>query len=191
MIRTFVAIDLESGIRQRVARAIEKLRPIAPMVKWVEPTTLHLTLKFLGDVSDRDLYSVCKRAANLAAEHRPFQLVCRELGAFPKPQRPRVIWIGVEEVTGELVSLQHQLEKAMGELGFVQELRPYQPHITIGRIPQRGYRPVDFEALQSALKPSDLEFGTSNADEVVVYRSDLGPRGPEYTVMARNTLAAE
>lgn len=185
-IRTFVAIEATDEIRSAAERVIRKLAGDSSFVRWVEPHNLHLSLKFLGDVADRDVYGVCSAVQRVSTDHASFQLECRGLGAFPSVQRPRTIWMGVRDKADRLNSLQASVEDALCDLGFPAEGRQFQGHLTLGRI---RARPRETAQLQDAMQRySETEFGNLPVDELVVYASELTREGPHYTVLGRGQL---
>jgi len=187
-VRTFVAIDLSAETRRAARQVIGTLSSLTNAIRWVTADNLHLTLKFLGDVEDRDIYQVCRQVAHAAAALAPFTVECRGVGAFPSVVRPRTIWLGVPDPQGAVVELQAAIEQRLSEIGVPREFRPFQPHITLGRVGQ-----VDRDVAElSARLPHfhDLPAGALVVEECVVYASELTPRGPIYTAMGRLRLGA-
>ena len=111
-------------------------------MNWVEPHNLHLTLKFLGEVHEREIAEVCQAVAPGAAEVEPFDLEVRGAGAFPTAARPRTVWLGAGAGAERMVVLHDRVEAALAELGYREEHRRFQTHLTIGRVPRRraGHR---------------------------------------------------
>jgi len=176
-IRTFVAVAISDHVRSRAVKLIAQLRPLAPNVKWVEPQALHWTLNFLGNVEERDTGEICAAVAEAALEHEPFDLEIRGAGAFPSPDRPRTLWLGVGVGRDEMVALQASIEKSLESLGYRGEARRYTPHLTIGR-PGRG-QPTHELATELA-NLADFPGGMMIVDEVTVYSSELTRKGPIY-----------
>lgn len=176
-LRTFVAVPIPDDLRKRAVRVAGELATIAPGVKWVEPNSLHWTLQFLGPVEQRETSEICAAVAEGVLEIAPFDLQMRGAGAFPTPDRPRTLWLGVGEGREEMIALQAEIEKSLEPLGFRGEARRYQPHLTIGR-PGRGEQPRELAAHLAAL--ADFDGGTMLVDEVVVYSSELTREGPVY-----------
>jgi RNA 2',3'-cyclic 3'-phosphodiesterase len=185
-IRTFVAFDLDRSLRRAGRAIIQRMAPAGSLVKWVDPENLHLTLKFLGDVPETELYAVCRAVERAVGELEPFRVECRGVGAFPSVERPRTIWLGVEDPEGRMVDLQARVEQQLGALGFPSELRPYVPHITLGRVAQRGRRVDALLALLQA--EADSPGGVLQVDACRVYASELRPGGPVYTQLGHALL---
>jgi RNA 2',3'-cyclic 3'-phosphodiesterase len=132
-VRLFFAIELDPAVRVALDHAVAPLRAGEPGLAWVRAEKLHLTMKFLGDVSEGDVEGLALAAGAVAARHRPFELTLGGVGAFPNFRRARVVWMGVESEP-RLELLHHDLELACSEAGFEVEGRPFRPHITLGRV---------------------------------------------------------
>ncbi len=139
-IRTFVAVDIEAAVRRRARELIQTLGGTTTAVRWVDSNDLHLTLKFLGDVEDKDIYSVCQAVGSAVCDLKPFHAFCRGVSAFPSLQRPRTIWLGLEDPAAQLTTLQGRVEEALANLGFPRKHRKFCPHVTIGRVDIRHRR---------------------------------------------------
>jgi 2'-5' RNA ligase len=180
-IRTFVALDIGKRVRSRCAALQESLH--LPGVRWVKPDTMHLTLCFLGDVEDRDLARVCKAVADGAKGHPPFSFEVEGVGCFPHPARPRTVWAGIGDGVEQVKALQASIDAALVETGLYRsEERPYNPHLTLGRFKFGKDITAQIEA------QSGWAAGSCEASEVLVMSSELGPDGPEYTVLGRAPL---
>jgi len=182
-VRCFIAIDLSSDVRAALADAGERLRAAAPRadVRWVATTALHLTLEFLGEVSEERLAGVRSALDAVAAATPPLALTCAGLGVFPGPARPRVVWAGITDGLRGLGLLATALERAMEPLGFPPERRPFRGHVTLGRVRSpRGIGPLA-RALE---REGHAEFGRWTASQAVLYRSRLRPTGAVYDALA-------
>lgn len=133
-LRTFIAIELPAPHREALARLQDQLRRPGDAVRWVRPESLHLTLKFLGDVARSRIPQLTEALAAVARQTAPFSLALGTLGAFPSPERPRVLWIGLSGDLVQLTALQQRIEAALAPLGFAPEERPFTPHLTLGRV---------------------------------------------------------
>ena len=184
MIRAFVAVELSDAVRAEVASLENDLRAPGTDVKWVDPATLHLTLKFLGDIDETQKGALEKALREAARGMSPFEIGLEGIGAFPGTTRPRVIWVGVGAGKERLVELSQKVEAACLALGFPAEERPFNPHLTIARLrePQNSRLLVD-RHLASKFEPVEFE-----AAELVVYESDLLPTGSVYRVISRHHL---
>ena len=130
-IRTFIAVEIDRLVRKQLEQLQEILAPSAQEFRWVEPETIHLTLNFLGDVDERDLYAVCKTVQEIVADRDQFEMIVAGVGAFPNTNRPRVIWAGVTHGADELTDIHAALDVALGEQRHPRENRPFTAHFTV------------------------------------------------------------
>jgi RNA 2',3'-cyclic 3'-phosphodiesterase len=185
-IRTFIALPIEDAIRQRAKTLIDRCAQAMSGIRWVEPSTMHVTLKFLGDVDNRQVPAVCRVAQRLAEPLPPFHLQFRGVGGFPQLQRANVLWIGVIQGQEVLEPLVAAMETEYAKLGFKPEPRSYRAHLTIGRLPS-GRKPSD-ALLQAMERFAGADFGTMCASQINVMASYLEKQGPTYNVMDRIML---
>ena len=185
--RCFIAVDLSDEVRSALDASQGLLRSRAPGadVRWVDPAGMHLTLQFLGEVSDALLAEVRSAVATAATSVSPLELACRGLGAFPGLTRPRVVWAGIHGAVGDLSRLAAACQHACEPLGFVPEERPFRGHVTLGRVRSpRGFAPLA-RVIESVV---DDDFGAWTAAEVVLYRSQLRRTGAVYEALDRVPL---
>jgi 2'-5' RNA ligase len=183
-IRSFVAVSISEGARRQIGDLLGRLRrQPGDAVRWVKPELMHLTLAFLGEVSQGFLESAKNQLSEVALRHGTFATQLKGLGAFPSPSRARVVWIGTEQGKGDVCSLQEDVVKALSSVGYQPERRPFSPHLTIGRLRM----PDDVS------KAAAVQFvsGSFVIDRVVLFRSVLGPAGPVYTALAEFPLAVQ
>jgi len=181
-IRSFVAVSISEGARREISELLGRLRHDAgPAVRWVKPELMHLTLAFLGEVSQDFLESAKSQLSEVARRHQAFAMQLKGLGAFPIPSRARVVWIGTEQGKGDVCSLQADVVKALGSVGYQPERRSFSPHLTISRLRM----PDDVS------KAVAVQFATESftIERVVLFRSVLAPAGPVYTVLAEFPLS--
>jgi 2'-5' RNA ligase len=177
--RTFVAIELDEACRRRLVATVEVLRRVSSGVRWVKAPSMHLTLKFIGELRELDLPRAIAALGPAAASAEPFEMTVAGLSGFPPTGVPRVVHVDVAESTGTLVSLQRAVDAALeDELGLAREKRRYVPHVTLGRVKDRRAGPR-MDDLASALDRQD--FGTVPVDSMVLMKSDLRPDGAVYT----------
>lgn len=176
--RLFIAINLPPELRQRLWETAEPLRAARYPVRWVGPEALHLTLKFLGEVEparEPEITAVMESAVGGA---KRFTMPIGGFGAFPSPERPRVVWAGCEAVP-PLELLQHRLEQEMERLGFPLEGRAFRPHLTLGRA-KREANARDFGDIEERM--GSLEFaGEAPVESLDLMESQLGRDGARYT----------
>ncbi|MCS7238388.1 MAG: RNA 2',3'-cyclic phosphodiesterase [Thermoguttaceae bacterium] len=181
-IRTFIAVEVDSYVRQRALDLMDILRTAQADVKWVEPENLHITIKFLGEVLSRDIYHICQAVQKAVAQIEPFPLVVAGAGAFPDVIRPRTIWLGLSEGEEQLARLQRSVEDALLPLGFPREGRPFKAHLTLGRV--RRASPGLARLAQLLRDQASFSGAETFVEEVVVFSSELTPEGPIYEPLA-------
>jgi 2'-5' RNA ligase len=187
MIRSFIAIDLPQKTRENLAAIQDQLRQSQAGVRWVKPGSIHLTLKFLGNILPEQVDAIAAAVAQLVRDEPPITLCAAGLGAFPSPRKPRVIWVGLGGEVDRLANIQAGLEKALEPLGFAREDRGFRPHLTIGRVKDRRRLQSLIEAMSTLELP---EFNSFDGNEIILYKSDLRPTGAIYTKLHRMPLAA-
>lgn len=180
--RTFIAIPLPKECQALLDQMQECLRAHKAEVRWVAIPSIHLTLKFLGEVDPETIPSLNKLLNESAGSERRFELRLHGLGCFPNARNPRVIWCGIDGETDSLIRLQHIVEAACTKLGFAPEDRAFRPHLTIGRV--QGRRNIE-SLMDRIVAGSDLAC-SFQADCFHIYKSSLKPQGAEYTVL--NTI---
>jgi 2'-5' RNA ligase len=182
VIRAFIAIDLTPEILNRLDKVAGQLKDRLANVpiRWVLAGNIHLTLKFLGDVSLANLELLKKILQAEAARHHGFEISVGGLGAFPSTRRPRVIWAGVE-APQELSAVHSGIETEMARLGYAREEREFSAHLTLGRV-SRNTTSAEVRLIGSVLESAKIGFlGAASVNEVHLYKSDLQPDGVVYT----------
>ena len=191
VVRCFIAISLPNDVRAELTCLEERLKARRhASVKWVDPESMHLTLKFLGNVPVDSLPRIVEAISHVAASHPSFSLQVAGTGAFPNWQRPQVVWVGVRGDLGRLDTVQKELESALSPLGFPPESRPFSAHLTLGRLRERVTTDDRRRFAEFAQK---VPFETSLAFEVSAVRlmkSQLTPTGPIYSELAAAALGA-
>ncbi len=187
MIRSFIAIDLPEETRKALAAVQEQLKQSRARVRWVRANSIHLTLKFLGNIHPDQVEDIALAVAEEVRDEPPITLGATGLGAFPSRRKPRVIWIGMEGEVQRFTRIQARVENALEPLGFVREKRPFRPHLTIGRVKDRRR----LQSLIDAMATLDMpQFDSFDVTEIILYKSDLRPTGAIYTKLHRMPLAA-
>ncbi|MBF8305113.1 MAG: 2'-5' ligase [Acidobacteria bacterium] len=182
--RTFVAIDLPSEIRRKVMQLIALLQPTTTHVRWARADGLHLTLKFIGEITPEKVAEVSNRLSSIRIA-APISLAIRGAGYFPHERSPRVIWLGVE-AGADFPALAAQVEEALLPLGIAKENRPFAAHLTLGRLKSPDKIPLLQEVLR---RQEPLDFGAFEAEEFFLYESQLAPGGSLYRRIARFAFA--
>ncbi|MGW8223258.1 MAG: RNA 2',3'-cyclic phosphodiesterase [Syntrophobacteria bacterium] len=187
MIRSFIAIDFHEETRKALEDIQRKLKQYGAGVRWVRPSSIHLTLKFLGNIQPAQVEDIARAVAQEVLNEPPITLGAAGLGAFPSRRKPRVIWIGMEGEVQRLIRIQSRLENALEPLGFDREKRLFRPHLTIGRVKDRRRLQSLIDAMAELKIP---EFDSFDVTEIILYKSDLRPTGAIYTKLHRMPLAA-
>jgi 2'-5' RNA ligase len=183
--RLFVAVDPAPAVRDRLRDALARLRPHAPSAKWVDADSLHLTLAFLGETEEAQVPAIEAAIRAVAARRAPLELRFAGAGAFGG-KRPRVLWVGVGGDIESLTAAQKDLESALVPLGYTPEARDFTAHLTLAR----AREPRGDAALLACVEAARAEdFGPTRVEEMVLYRSELTPRGARYTALARLPFA--
>lgn len=186
--RLFAAIELDTGVTDRLLRLQRELSLPANAVRWISAAQMHLTLKFLGEVADGEVDDVCA-ALKLAAEATPaFEMDVAGVGCFPPAGPVRIVWAGLSEPTGALSACQRRCDDALAETGFKPEARAFTPHLTIGRVRDSSAS----AAIRAAVsRVRAFEGGRQGVDEIVLFESLLKREGAEYVAVCRCPLATE
>jgi 2'-5' RNA ligase len=181
--RIFIALDIPADIRARMLEYAERARRLAPEARWARPEGLHVTLKFIGEVSDAKVQEI--KAALAAVKAAPFEVKFESAGFFPSPKSPRVFWIGVEG-TQALPQLAAAIDDATQKLGIAKEERAYNPHLTLARAGSGPGTHHQLRPLASLLgSEAPPQFGTMTAREFFLYRSQPQRGGSKYTKLQR------
>jgi len=192
VIRAFVAIELSPEIHKRLDQVMTQLKQRLPgvPVRWVLATNVHLTLKFLGDVSVANLGLLKDVLLKEAISHRPFEISVGGIGAFPNARRPHVVWIGVEAPPA-LGVVQSGIENELARLGYAREDRTFSPHLTLGRVP-RNTSNQDVHQIAEVLDATKVGFlGAVRVAQVNIFQSVLQPSGAVYTKIFTAPLSEE
>lgn len=182
VIRAFIAIDLSAEIQQHLDEVLQNYKKQLTNIpiRWVAAVNIHLTLKFLGDVSLSNLNLLTDMIKVEISSHHQFDISVGGSGAFPNIRQPRVVWVGVE-APAELTSIQNGIETATARLGYTREERAFSPHLTLGRV-SRNATSQDVKAITKALETNRVGFlGVTCVEKVHLYRSDLQPSGAVYS----------
>ena len=180
--RTFIAIEISAEIRATLAQAQSHLKYSGADVKWVEPGNIHLTLKFLGEINEEKCAKITAALDSIAKTIAPFEISLKDIGAFPKIDFPRVIWVGLDKGTRESIELAGKIDEALSKIGFAKETRPFAAHLTIGRVRSAKNK----EALKEKVEKLQGQVASSRVQgyvvkSVIIFQSTLTPTGSIYT----------
>ena len=176
-IRTFLAFDIEDQtILQRLSHAQKRISNSGADLKTVKPQNIHVTIRFLGDIQPSMVDAIHEEMKQISFS--PFNIQLQGLGAFPKPNHPRVVWAGIQKGSEELKDVFQQLEPRLRGLGFKPDTKGFSPHLTIARVRNGRNK---FRLAELIQEMANYEFGTIQAKCLRLKKSDLTPRGPIYT----------
>lgn len=184
-IRAFIACDVPESILEKTSKVRDGLEKIDADVSWARISGIHITLKFLGDIEEKNIDGVAAVIAEKAKGQRPFDVNVRGSGAFPNLKNMRVVWLGMEDGEKGLSHLRQALDDGLKALGFEPEEREFRPHLTLGRVKGSGNK-EELAMAVSMLK--DIEIGTFNIDRIMLYKSELRPTGAVYTKLREVVL---
>ena len=184
VIRTFIAVDLPPSVLDALGQVSSQLQEKLPdtPVRWVNSQKMHLTLKFLGDISIENIGMVEKILHSEASKRQVMEIGIGGIGAFPKMRHPRVIWIGIE-APAELFDLRRGIEDGVARMGYNYDKYDFTPHLTLGRISRKASA-RDVRTVGNVLHEFQVGFiGVARIGAVHLYRSDLHPDGAKYTCL--------
>ena len=178
-IRLFLAVPFHEVFRQEIGTMLERLSHRMPEVKWVPPAQTHLTLHFFGATPASDLEKIDRSMRQVAANSGLLTVRLEQIGGFPDLKRPNVIWLGVQEPSGKLLSLHRAVREEVSRLGYPVESRPFHAHVTLGRVKKRISDP---ETVIEKLG-FKLPTATKTLDHFNLYQSHCRPEGARYEIL--------
>lgn len=184
--RSFIAIELTEPIRSSLKELQQDFIRCGTDVRWVKPGNIHLTLKFLGEIEDKNIRDIVKKIDIACRKYMVFRIEISGTGVFPNTRAPRVLWVGVDD-EGALVGLQGEIEKGISSLGYKTENRKFVPHITLGRFRSSYGKAGLIKEVESR---KSGRFGSMEVRSVCLMRSDLGLSGARYTKIAEAFLSS-
>jgi len=181
-VRSFVAVELPGELKDELLELNGRLRAAGHSgVRWVDPRGIHLTLKFLGDVSVDRLDDITAALTKATQGISPFKLEVGGLGVFPNPRRVRVAWVGMSGEIDKLQHLQQQVESSLAGIGFPTESRGFTPHLTLARVREQA-APDERQSFGHLITSTDFKAGHNiMVDAVFLMRSQLTRQGAVYS----------
>ncbi len=193
MILTFLAVELRDELRNRITLIQQDLRQRLGhesskdiRINWVQPSSIHLTMQFLGDTDERLIEPLREAVEREMTSHRAVHIPIERLGVFPRLQQPRVLWAGPSEQWEQdddakrLTELHRAVENCCQAFGFAGEGRPFSPHLTLARV-KEGERHVGQALAKSGAMDHPIPFGVLAVEFLALMKSELRPGGPVYT----------
>ncbi len=184
MTRTFIALELNEALQRHLSGVIRQMALVLPRLHWVDPHGIHLTLAFLGELTDEQL-AEAMQATEAAAQTIPaFDYRLSHVDIFGQQHQPRVIWVGIEEPSGTLPRLHLTLNRELERHGFEVDTRPFSPHLTLSRI-KTLLKPEELQTLQRFLEDKRRFAATSSyhVSQINVMKSELSRTGARYTCL--------
>ncbi len=182
-IRAFVCFEIESELREYLAQIIQEGRRLNENISWARPETIHLTLKFLGNITPAQQRDISNILLSLAGTFEPFQVTIDRIGAFPNFRRPRVFWAGCSSGSPDLERMALRLDSDLEKLGFEREKRAFTAHLTLGRVKRGGAARTSSFLASFSFQPQVMQ-----CREIILMKSDLHPTGAVYTPLETFTL---
>ncbi len=185
--KAFIAIEMPKVVQKKCLQIQVELANDFPGVKWTKPDSLHITLLFLGEIDDKQLWQACDLAKKACADIDPFHFKLHGLGCFPNPRRPRVIWLGIDPDSGSYFKQLHkEIGSKISDTGFYRmDQKEFQPHLSIGRINQQD---LDFSVVCSRWKVHPWTSDDIDVNQVLVMSSESIGDEHRYTKLAKIKL---
>ena len=177
--RLFIAIDTPSDIKAGILSIQQQLKAADARVTWEPADKLHTTLKFLGETQENALPDITKGLEAACLYYPAVALRYRSLGCFPSRRDPKVVWVGIDDVSGNLSLLHQTIETEVERFGFGRERRPFTPHLTLGRIKSN----IHIDSLLTRMETVTFESPLATIRDIILVKSDLKPTGSVYTIL--------
>ena len=190
--RTFVAIEIPERLKLSLDRSLKEIRSGLRygLIRWVRLESMHLTLKFLGEIELEQVHAAQKVLDQVAEKFSSFSLQIAGFGCFPNFSRPRVVWVGFNPEGGDFPRLQSELASRLEIIGFEPEQRGYHPHLTLGRV-RKGLSGSDIKQLSGWAQEAQIgTVGSFEVDAISLIRSVLQPDGAVYSNLHVARLAS-
>jgi 2'-5' RNA ligase len=172
--RVFIAVELPGEIREALSGLQRELGPLTNSARWIAPDSIHITLKFIGEVSESKIDEIDRAIVSLS--WKPFTVTVRNVGFFPANRSPRIFWAGMEAPM--MARLAETLDARLERIGFEKEERAFRPHITLARARQLR---IDSALVAASAKYVTHDFGSFTVDRFFLIQSTLRPEGAAYS----------
>lgn len=185
-LRLFIAIETPPDLRPQIAAIRDRLKTSDADVKWEPNGKLHATIKFLGTTDDHLLPEIVSYIRGVCQKFAPFQIRYKGVGCFPNSRAPRVIWVGMEEPSGDLDLLHHEFDSGLVALGFEREEKRFHPHVTLGRVKSNK----KIHGLLRMMESITFESQPVTVHEIALIQSELKASGSVYTILKSIPLSS-
>lgn len=184
LLRTFISVTLPKEIVTLSKMLQTTVINKKDNVKWVNPGNIHLTLKFLGHTPPDAINEVKNVLDGVVEKYSTINLEVDGTGCFPSKDRPRVLWLGIDEQITQLQEFVGEINKSLGKIGFPIEEKEFIPHITLARV---KYPPKDTPDITDYLNThyAPIRF---NISRIRFMSSELFPNGPIYSILGTHFL---
>lgn len=183
--RAFIAVELPTDIRRALAHLQSQLAQARADVKWTEEENLHVTMRFLGEITESQRQGIEEKLRSVASHHHVTAVQLTGVGAFPSIASPRIVWVGIGEGKDTLTTIAGEIEQGVVSLGFPKADHPFGAHVTLGRVRSPKNRAQLVETMRQAAWESPEPF---TATHLTLFQSTLTASGARYTILARFPL---
>ncbi|MGI8426263.1 MAG: RNA 2',3'-cyclic phosphodiesterase [Actinomycetota bacterium] len=186
--RLFLAAEVPEAQKASLAKALQPARLLLPEAKWTGLESWHVTLKFLGEVPEDKVGKVEKLVAEDVEGYQPISSHLTNIGVFPNQRRPRVLWVGLADESSSIMNLGALLEASFAKQGFRKEERLVRPHLTLARFKEPRADPAKVLKTVEGLRGAELDRSEFQISELVLFESQLSPKGAGYQALRRFPL---
>jgi 2'-5' RNA ligase len=187
-IRSFLAFELPSEIKDIVIRVSGELRKSSLDVRWVKADHIHLTMVFMGSIASEKVEAMGYEIQKVCLQTGTFHVSLKGIGFFPHSRSPRVLWVGLGTDMEGMSRFKDALEDILRPFGIKEEKKGFHPHLTLGRF--RRPNKKDPQLDEVVMKYKDLTSPVCPLKELVLFKSDLKPSGAVYTRLGAWPLLA-
>jgi 2'-5' RNA ligase len=180
-IRSFLAFELPSEIKEVLTRVYGEVTRSSLDVRWVRTEGIHLTVVFMGDIEESDISPMGEQIGGVCSRYGPFTISLKSMGCFPNNRNPRVLWVGLEGDLERMSRFRDEIQRKLVPFGIREEKRDFRPHLTLGRFKKPGKKAAETEKL--LLNYKGLTSPACSLKELIFFKSDLRSGGAVYTKM--------
>jgi len=184
-VRSFIALKIDPEVKKNLTKMIRQFEKVSSRVKWIQPSAMHLTLKFLGDIDRVKAEKLMNILDKISSKYPPFDLSCSGIGTFPiKSRNPKVIWAGITD-NSFIKGIYEDIEAEAQNIGFSKEKRSFHPHLTLGRVKKRA----EIQKLVPELeRTKNKDFGKTEVNGLTLFESTLTTQGAVYRILHESLL---
>lgn len=178
--RCFIAVPLPEQVQNSIGKLESELKKFNADISWSRPEGIHLTLKFLGEISEDKIQPIVAILTKILSAEKPFDISIGGTGVFPNERKARILWLGIRQGENNLIRLAEQLENELVELGFAKEERRFHPHLTLCRVRSAKNLSSLTDYYLNNINP---DLGIIRINEIYLYQSVLRATGAVYTIL--------